>query len=198
VVDFFGNFDEFANETGPTDELPMDFDRIVTFAPLAMGLLIGGIFVTIVTSLLAAREERAASVTNYYGDHNYGSGMFVGRGGAGIAGGTGNTLDNRRQTTVNISVVARNVRSLRIGVAGLDHLDARTRRQINSWIDEADDAARQDDPDPVVVSDRLQRATDLIKRSVGLAKAGSEIIEPLKTIAGALGPAGIALMRMLM
>ncbi len=193
VVDFFSKFKAIAANDDPFAEPPMDFSLIVSLAPLAMGLIIGGLSLLSLCSLLAARADPPNVQHVTYGD-------WIGQNKVSVDGNShvvhiGDST--RTNVQIDVSVVSENLRQLRIGIAGLSGLDPQTRLSIGADIEDALAATQQQIVDPRAVSSPLERITQKLKHSVGLLKAGAEVVDPLIKIGKALGPAGVALLQML-
>jgi hypothetical protein len=68
---------------------------------------------------------------------------------------------------------------------------------VHARLDELEAELRKDRPDPPVVENRLRRLTSLLKSASTLATAGATLLDPLRAIAGWLGPLGMSTLQLL-
>ncbi len=81
-----------------------------------------------------------------------------------------------------------------LGRAGLS---ARDEQAARHELEEVERELRQHDPDRQKIARRLERLTETLKVAGGLAAAGAALVGPIGVIAGFLGPAGQAVVKLL-
>jgi hypothetical protein len=107
------------------------------------------------------------------------------------------TVHEQRYAAVPADTIGPEVAKLRRVLSTLD-LDPDVEASAREFFTTADHQLGQRRPDPGKIAGPLERMTRLLKNAGALAVAGAELIPPIQHIAALLGPAGLAIMQLIL
>jgi hypothetical protein len=103
----------------------------------------------------------------------------------------------QRYAAVSVDTIGPEVAKLRRVLSTLD-LDPDVEASAREFFTTADHQLGQRRPDPGKIAGPLERMTRLLKNAGALVVAGAELIPPIQHIAAWLGPAGLAIMQLIL